>query len=289
MRHTWKLLSTALALAACTGDAGDEAVAPESEVVVLSTLAFSSVEDGVTVGFDLDGSAAGAVGDVGCGQTDMVDPEGGQGIDNALGNFLPVLDLVGGSAVRDLVQAAVTGGELLILAERVPDDTCPSGEAVAIKRATGLPLLSASGSILDGQTFPLMDGAGASSGCATVDADGVVEAAVGTVPIALNVFDEFISLQMYNVRIRLVPGDNGTYTGFFGGGVETGELQANVATFDGINDSIHDLVDNALNTFADLNGVEACSQVSGALLFSAVPAWIYDPASDGVGPSTSPP
>jgi hypothetical protein len=277
------------AMVACEANPDGDAPVAESEVVVLSTLAFSAVEEGVTVGFDLDGSSQPGAGDVGCGQADMIGPNGEEGIDNALGNFLPVLDLVGGSAVRDLVQAAVTGGELLILAERAADASCPSGEAVTIRRATGLPLLSGGGAILDGQTFPLMEDAPASSGCATVDADGVVEASVGTVPIALNVFDEFISLQMYNVRIRMVPGENGAYTGFFGGGVETGELQANVASFDGINQSIHDLVDGALSTFADLDGVGSCSQVSGALLFDAVPAWIYDAASDGAGPSTPPP
>ena len=77
----WRLLP---ALLAACGPAADSADPSEdycdgggsTELALMTTMVFGRQDDGVSVGFDLDGHVSDAGDDEGCGVADLVSPDG---------------------------------------------------------------------------------------------------------------------------------------------------------------------------------------------------------------------
>lgn len=262
-----------LLLAAC---APEELAGDDSSVLVVRTLAFVPAAEGVSPGFDLDDAVSTAGGASGCGIADMASPDGTPGIDNSFALLLPALELVGADALPELVQAAVTSGELLLLLETVPRDaTCTE---LHVMRGAGAPLVGSDSLILPGQTFDVDPEAPASHvACAQVD-ETTIDAEGVSIRLPLVVFDEFIDLTMRHGRMRTERQPDGTVTGVLAGAVSAQEIKDNVATFDGLPDELFALIETTMDARADLDPEDTgtCTDVSVVLSFEAVPAFLYE-------------
>lgn len=256
-------------------------VVPEPQAVLLGTLAFSEVDDEAMTspGFDLDGVVSTTGGRAGCDHVDYTTPDGAEGIDNSFGGLIPVIEAAGGSALPDLIQASIDAGELLIMAEMIGLDDFESDDCVDVSflRAAGAPTIGGDGRILPGQTFDRdLDAPGSSVDCATLE-DGVLTAAPFSLRLPLEVFDERIDLTLVDGVFELTFEDDGSYTGVFAGAVAIEEVQANVASFDGIGTQLPVIFGAALDIRADLapDG-ETCSHMSVVAEFTGVPAFFFE-------------
>lgn len=283
MRH---LVLLPLALAACTvaDDATDDTAVddgPTSRVALATHVFFAGVDDGVSLGFDLDrsGDDAGA----GCGITDLVDEDGDIGIDNAFGaGLLPVITdpAIGGQALPELVQNAVTDGELLIMVEMDGYDDAAPGDCLdtQILRGLGKPVTGGTGQILANQTFDQHPAFPASDVlCGEVQDDGSVKAAGFDFRLPLAVFDEFIDLTLRDATVQLRETSPGVWDGVIGGGVLTAEIAANVQGFDAVPSVLVNSVVSFLDLWADLAPEgNTCTQISVVVGFEGVDAFLYD-------------
>lgn len=263
-----------LALVGCT--------APEVEVetALISEMGFAWEEsEGVSQGFDLDGFTTVEGGTTGCGIPDYTSPDGAVGIDNSFAPVLPALENVGGDALDPLVQASIDDGSLLLLIEMAGLDDPAEDDCVDlhVQRGIGPPAIGTNGFILPGQTFEQdLDAPDSIVECATMT-DNVLHAAPFNMRLPLNIFDEFVDFEMLDGILEMEFHDDGTYSGAFGGGIETAELIANVNGLDAIPEAIPDLIETVMDVRADLaptNGGD-CSRISVTFRFSGVSAYLF--------------
>ena len=265
-----------LSLTGCAAPTG------ESETAVISKLGFAREEpDGVSTGFDLDGLTSDETDAGGCFIEDFTSPDGALGIDNSFAKMLPALDLAGGSALSDLIQAAVDSGELLLMLELSGIDDFENDVCVALdlSRGSGSPSLGTDGAILPDQTYDRdLDQPATGIECATIT-DQVLSAEGVSVRLPLQIFDESIDLTMTGGIIELRWDEDGGYSGQLAGGVSVQEIQDNVDTLDGIGNDIPVLIETVLETRADLkpDSFGICQEVAVTFEYLAVGAYFFDP------------
>lgn len=264
-----------IALFLAMGCAGDEGpTTPDLSVcdqegdldhtVVIDTLLFGRLAEGVSPGFDLDGVTSITNGPDGCGVADLNDPDGAGGIDNGFGYLLPALELTEAAATEDLIQQTIDDGELLItfdLAD-LDDETRDGCIDVTVGRASGAPMLGTDGRLLSGQT---LDRDTAFEPLVLEDievVDGVFEAPF-EIEIPITIFDADIDFVLQDGRIRGRIADDGTVTGIFSGGVDTQDMLA-VTEENNVDPALHDVLASLLDLWADLapDGLGGCEQVS---------------------------
>jgi len=268
------LLPALVVLGACT------APEPEAQTALISTMGFAwEIEEGVSRGFDLDGSATAEGGATGCGIEDFVSPDGEPGIDNSFAPILPALENIGGDALEPLVQESIDSGELLLMIEMIGledpmDDECVD---LHVQRGIGPPAIGTDGFILPGQTYERdPDAPDSFVDCATMS-DGVLWAQPFSMRLPLNIFDEFVDFEMLDGILEMTFEDDGTYSGLFAGGVDTAELNANVQGLDAIPEAIPELVETVMDIRADLAPTAGgdCSRISITFQFGGVSAHLF--------------
>lgn len=275
-------------LAGCAGDAGqaprDTAAAScDSEdntvAYVVRLLAFSDAQDGVSEGFNLDDhvSVAGEAG--GCGKQDLVDPDGVEGIDNALAGLLPALEQTEGVAVESLVQEAVNTGALLIALEMTGVDDLQNDDCVTVRvgRAQGDPLIGNDGLLLDSQTLAWEPGTVGEPVQAAI-VDGMLEASPLVVDIDLQIITADVQLSLLDSTLRASFEDDAPYaTGIFGGGFRIAQL-LDVLSDQGIADDLRTLLEQGLPLLADLTDPEtgSCDMMSIVLDYEAVEVFLEE-------------
>lgn len=254
---------------------------PELEVGIVRDLTFlRATDEGVSLGFDLDGLVSDEADPDGCYREDLVSPEGVPGIDNAFSNILPALELTQASALEPLIKAAIDEGRLLLmislsdLDDRVEDECVD----VRISRSIGPPALGGDGLILPGQTYEHDPDAPESTMECGVLTEGKLVAAPLNIRLPLQVFDEQIDLSLYDgvYQMELLP--EGGYRGHFAGGISIAELMTNVYSFDGVGDDVVSLLESVLGTNADLSPDESgvCQRLSVGFQFEAVSAYFFE-------------
>lgn len=291
MRNGWLLLLVAAGACAPadddSGDSDSDVPAEEPMVMLASRVGFIASTGSTSEGFDLDGRVSDGSAAADCGKSDLVAPDGTEGIDNAFGGLLPLIASLGGAALPDLVQNSVLSGELLILVEMSRYATAVPGECfpARVVRGAGLPALGTDGVILPYQTFEIDPEQDVSElPCMELQDDGSFVADGLSLRLKMNVFDESIDLTAADGRIRIEPTDDGAWKGLIGGAVSVAEITTNVLGFDAIPESLEQGVVSAVELNADLapdpNGV--CTQVSVTLDFDAVPAFLFaeEPATE---------
>jgi len=254
----------------------------DTQLLLLSQIAFPREVDGVSPGFDLDGEVTEAGGVSGCGVADMTSPTGETGIDNAFARLRPALDLTEASALELIIQEAINSGGLLATVQlddlhHPTDDQCVD---LTVKGALGEPLIGADGIPLPGQTFDPDPSTEPSVLTDLVLSAGEVEG--GPVDMSLPFFflDADVVFEITNSRIRMTQDAEGNWTGVLGGGLPTQALQ-DLAYNTGIGEEVEQLLDSLLGLVADLNPDEngECQDISVTLEFEAVPAFWFN-ASD---------
>lgn len=248
----------------------------DSLVFVFSTVSYAR-RDGDTVwGFDLDNHESDSNDDEGCYHADLSTPDGTPGIDNALSGLIPALEATEAVALETLIQTAINTGELLLIVEvtgvdDVQNDDCVS---VGIYRATGTPLVGTDGFLLDGQSFNLDLSLPSDHVTEMAIQDGRLTAKPLEIQLPVQVLDEFLNIEMYNGGVQLDIHEDGSATGFFGGGIPI-SFFIDIATLPDVNlpDAVVSLMGAAADLDPDENG--DCQQLSVALMVEALPAHLY--------------
>jgi len=272
----------------CRADSAGDAAADEgwcddvgeTRIGVIDDLWFARVDaDGVSAGFDLDGAASSGGGSDGCGVLDYTDPQGAFGVDNVFGSLMPTLELTEFVAVETLIHDAINTGELLLFTELMDVDDPADDPCVDIQVGQGIgdPLVGTDDYLLRGQTF---DRDPNSPGSWIEDAELAGGAATGgpfDMGLPLQIFEKALLFNLQDGAFRAELLEDGSMRGYFGGGVSVDEILA-VASFDGVDDGLYDLMESLLGVAADLAPDEngECTQISVTFEFTAVSAYFFD-------------
>lgn len=239
-------------------------------VYVLTSMAFVTITDGQTEGFDLDGRVSERGDREGCGQADFVDAEGREGIDNQLGRLYPAIKGLIGDAVDGLIQGAINDGRLLIGLGLGGD------EGMGVRRLLGAPLLGTDSRVLADQTFAL------DLATEPTLADGAWEGEVfsagpADVGLPISIFDFQVTLNVRDARFRFVEQTDGSIAGVFAGALSVqafmDELDTAAVPLD-----LRNIIRVTLSGAADLDPGDdgKCRGLSASVHFTAVPAWVAD-------------
>lgn len=266
-------------------DASPSAPPITKHLVVIDVLGFAKeLEAGVAPGFDVDGRVSDESDAEGCFQKDYVSPDGEPGVDNQLGWLSGALELAGIGAAEGLIQGAIEdGGLLLMLQFDGVDNLWNDPEITVMVRAgTGVPLLGTDGLLLGGQTFQLHDESPDSLAQTARIEDGWVYAGPFEAKLPILVFGMKYELTIRTARLKARwTEDGGLEQGVFGGGVpiedlyEVGEIAA--ADDASVLPAIEAVFSAATDLAPDDKGV--CTQVSAALVFTAVSGFLYQEPS----------
>ena len=250
--------------------------------VVIQSLLFGRAEDGVSDGFDLDGTT-----DPTCGIADFVGPDGAGGIDNAFAYLLPALELTEAAAVESLVQAAIASGELMITLEiegldDPVDDPCV---ALVLGRASGTPMLGTDGRLLPGQTLDRDPTIPVVRIEDVAVVDGSFEAPF-SITLPLTIFEVDLEFTLVDGRIRGQVLPDGSVVGAFGGGVDIDYLLT-IAAEENVDASLHDILAALLGTWADLAPDDAgeCTQVSITFEYQSTSVFYFDDLATSPAPA----
>lgn len=243
---------------------------------VVRDIRFARAVDGVSDGFDLDGSGSDSPA---CGPDDYASPDGEPGIDNAFAGLLPALELTEARTMEDIIAASVRSGELLILLELgdVDDGEHDACVDVSLRRGSGSPLIGNDGEILPGQTFAEMDGVAPSAVEGVPLVDGSAEAGPVTLDLPVNIFEYAYDFTLLGGRVRVDLRPDGTATGVLAGGLPLDTL-LQVAGNPDVDPDLLPLIEGLLGSAADLapDADGACTQLSMTFTFEAVPAFLHD-------------
>ena len=285
----WRLLPLSLLLA-CTAEPEkrgkkDTGVCEggESMTGVVNKLTFGRQEPmGVTWGFDLDGVDSTSADPQGCYKADMIDPDGNTGIDSAFSGLVPALEATEAAAIEGLIEDSILTGELQLLFTIDGVDDPVDDDCVTLEVAEGLepPLLATDGSLLDWQTLTRDTSIPTERSREVELVDGTVVARDLQLHLALEVLGEPVVFDMMEGAMRIDVADDGSMSGFFGGGVAIAQIIA-VADSDEI--GISELVESLVTTAADLRpGADGqCEELSITFEFEALPAYLFDAPPSG--------
>ncbi|MCB9554232.1 MAG: hypothetical protein H6705_20575 [Myxococcales bacterium] len=253
----------------------------EPTVVLLRSLEFLRVEDGVAEGLDLDGVATAPGDGTGCGKADFTAPDGTPGVDNQFARLLPAIEAVGGAdGFQSAIARAINSGGVLVTMELshlddAVDDTCVD---VTLGRAAGRPALGNDGLIEAGQTFERDTEAPSSAVEGASVAGGVLRAGPFTMALPMVVDDIELRVTIHDMQVRATLHEDGHVTGLLAGAIVLDELNA---FLDDIaeNTALFAAIRNVLVANADLDPGEdgRCRRISIAVGFEGAPAFFFAP------------
>lgn len=269
-------------LGACTGGSGGGATCStdqRSDVAVLQQISFVRQADGISDGFDLDGAVSTAGGATGCGVADWTDPDGVPGIDNSFATLIPALEQTEAVAVEGLIQSSINDGNLLLMFELGgvddrTDDDCVSFEFL---RGDGVPLLGTDQLLEVDQTIAQHPTAPTYAFADLAIAGGTLNAGPMAIDIPVHIFGLDLDFILNDAQMRVHLRDDGTYEGFFAGGVDTQTI-LDVAANENVDAALYGILvalfANTKDLAPDAGG--ACTQISLGFQFKAVPAFLLD-------------
>lgn len=272
-----------LFLGGCSGGE-PESIAPacgdgEVKTAIVSSLGFTRLaDDGSAPGFDIDGQVSDGSDAESCFKADLVDAEGRKGVDNQLAVLLPDIEAILGDAVDGLIQGAIQNGDLMILLSLDGAGDMRESKCVdtTFEIGQGTPTIGTDGVIEAYQTFELKPDTEVSEAPSGRIAKSTMEAGPFELALPIAIFDVSFVLHIHQAQMRFAIDEEGKYTGYIGGGVVIQELLDGVQEGAGV-DKYIPVMNLVLGGAADLGRDEAenkCKQVSAALSFEAVPAFV---------------
>jgi hypothetical protein len=251
---------------------------------VITELRFERPVDGVSDGFDLDGTTSTEDGATGCGIADYTDPTGLAGVDNAMSRLLPALDLTEAANLEEIVVEIINSGELMLLWELSNYDDPYNDECVdfALYRGTGAPDVGTDGFIAPSQTFDVDPEVGVTTATELAIEDGVIEATGLTMPFALEVFDARLSTELTNTSVRFTLNDDGTFDGHVAGALDfwaVVEMVNNAAVDQALASSLPVLFGANADLSPDSTGT--CQKISVTFTARGEPAYLYEDVDRG--------
>jgi len=259
---------------------------PVSKLVVFQMLGFTEAsEEGVAPGYNLDGLVSEEGDKASCGHEDYTSPDGLEGVDNQLAKLVPLFELVGLGAAADLVQSTIeAGGILLMLQVDGIDDLKNDDEVtVTIRAGEGVPLLGTDGLVLSGQTFSLHPESPDSKSENGKIVDGVLHAGPFVARLPFLVFGVSYDITLFNAQITARWSDTGDLIdGMVGGGVPVADLMLLGEKAAADDASVLAALKVLLEGNGDLDPDEDgnCRQISAALSFASVSAFLFPESND---------
>ena len=248
-------------------------VSDKRDLWVMDEIRFSRAEDGVSDGFDLDGTA-----DPTCGIEDRTSPSGQPGIDNSFATLIPALEQTEAMAVESLILASINDGNLLLMYEiggldDRADDDCVSFEFL---RGKGLPLLATDGFLESDQTIARDDAAASYPFEDAVVADGSVEVGPMLIDLPFHIFALDLEFGLEDARIRVDLHEDGTSSGVFSGAMDPQQV-LDVAANEDVDHALYGILETLFANTKDLAPDEtgACTRISVGFQFTARPAYLY--------------
>ena len=248
----------------------------ETVTGVFSYIGYARNENGVAWGFDLDDHVSDALDEEGCYKSDLVDPLGNEGIDNALSSLVPILEGSAAVALESLVEQAINSGNLIMMIEITGVDDLDNDDCVnvALYRGQGIPFVGTDGNLLDGQSFE-RDLSLPHSIVENVKIEnGHISATPLEMQLPLQVLSADIDFHLTNGGLDITLTKDGGMQGFFGGAIP-------ITTLTDIVDlpqvTLPDGVGIALNAATDLypNDDGDCEYLSVAFQYEAISAHFY--------------
>ncbi len=275
--------TTAPVSATDTAQAAQVRAVASSQLVVLSTLAFTRMQaDGRVPGFNLDATISTSDDEATCNTPDFVAPDGTKGIDNRFASVVPAIEQSGLSAVEGLLQGAVDDGGLLIVlqVDGVDDRRNDNEVTVRLRAATGAPLLGTNGLVLAGQTFHLHPDSPESLANTAHIEGGVLHAGPFTAKLPMSLFGVKHSFEIRSARIRATLDSEGDmHDGLLGGGLLVDDVIGISQKAEQFEKGVSDLVTPLAKAMGDLQRLQSghCAQISMALKFEGVSAFLWEP------------
>lgn len=261
-------------VAAC-GDSGEELV------LLARALSFGRERpEGVSAGFDLDGRVSDSSDELSCGGADLVGPDGTPGIDNALSQLLPVLELTEASVLEPLIQDSINNGALLLLAgisglDDPSDDDCVD---VSVFKGLGVPMLGADGWLLPNQTLRIDEGTlGNQAPEARIREGELLAGPIAEVALPIQVLDLNDTMIIHEAQLGLHLDDDGVWRGALGGGLDI-DMLIETASLQNVDPAVVAAVGPVLERLADLapDDQGVCQQLSATFEVEMVPAFLYE-------------
>ncbi len=256
-------------------------VLQDSHVNVVREIVFTSVEDGVVPGFDLDGHTTAPGDDEGCGKPDLTAPDGTPGVDNQLGNLWPALAPLIGTQLEGLLQGAINEGRVLIMVELAELDDLHNDESVTVNIYRGLadPELGTLGRLSPNQTYDLDYG----SPISTVENVEIVEGRLYAGPVVVSIPIDILDVQTVLVvegaYFDLVIDDNGMMSGVLGGAFSVDSLLD--ALFDSGARAEAQLIEPLMRNNVDMSIGSDCGHLSVAIEVDGTKAYVVrDPEQE---------
>lgn len=271
-----------LLLLSCTPPADDSGTATSTcddsaapVVGVMTTMRFVRAKDNISAGYNLDGEVTDEGDSWGCGIGDYTDAEGNEGIDNAFARLIPAMEATEAVAVEGLIQDAIDSGELLLMFELhdLDDRTDDDCVGFTLQEGAGEPLLGTDGAILPDQTFSRDAESFSASASDVVLSGGRMDAGPLDVLLPATVLGVDVLFSIHDARIRIEPQEDGTFTGFLGGGTPIDYI-IQIAQKENVDETLASLLESLLTSTADLG--EQCEDISLTIEFEAVPAYFLD-------------
>ncbi|MCO4745654.1 MAG: hypothetical protein KC912_12750 [Proteobacteria bacterium] len=245
----------------------------------ISYLEIAREVDGVSQGFDLDGTSSDEDGSTGCGIGDYESPDGSGGIDNAIARVMPALEATEGAALEPLINQNINMGEVLMIfgVSGIDDPLNDDEVSVTFVRGFGAPLIGASNTLVSGQTFERDTSLEPVSVQTASIVDGVLEAEGASVVFPITVFDANPTLVLENVAVRFEYDERGDFVGTVGGALNYDILLGGLLNT-GIGDELEALLPAMFENNADLDSDDGrCSRMSLTIEVDGVNAFLHDP------------
>lgn len=265
-----------LMLLGCPSEPEPETCATgEPETWVIRQLTFARRDAGVVPGFDLDAHDSGDGDSTGCGHPDLIAPDGTPGVDNNFSGLVPILEASEAVAAESLIKQAIASGELLLMmtldgVDSWQDDTCVD---FTLSRGAGTPLVGPDGVILDHQTLAL-DPTVAEVQVSGAASDLRIEAEGLSFNLPLSVLNATeLDFQVSRGVFQLQRRHDGVLTGVMGGVIPIRQI-VEILERDDVN--LQQFIP-VVEGFADVqDDAGACTGLSLAFEFEAIPAWIVE-------------
>lgn len=286
-------------LGAChpTPDSSDEPAQSCTEgdrrTGLLTTLKFTRPDDqGRIEGFDLDGATTTSGDASGCGRADDTSPAGVTGVDASFNALLPALELTEGAALEEIIQTLINNGEVLILWDVHGLDDPQQDECVTLDvlRGDGQPIIGGLGRINPGQTFDRRSDDVPVHVDDVAITDGSFTASGFPFEIPFSFLDANIHVTLQDLSLRVDLHDDGTFTGVMGGGIVVEDLLTQLDTT-GVASEVKALARSAMTAGADLapDASGSCTEMSAAIGFEGVSAFLFDTPPMDTGVDTDAP
>lgn len=304
--RTYTLLMTALlaCLGACYGDLQGLTVPPEvaasseaepyfadggymldkSKVAVIRRIDMQGLgEDGVVVGFDLDGQTSEEGDSASCGHGDFVDDAGREGVDNQFAELWTAIELLVGEQVEALLLNAINDGRFLLLIELTGVDDLKNDDdvTVTVLRGEANPLVSSLGWLMSDQTYAIDPDYPISVLENVPLVDGVLEAGPLTFNIPIEIFDADFLFALEQGRLRVQVHDDGSFSGVIGGKMHVQDALDKLYTTNAAAEA--ELVTDYFLEHADMDRQDGtCVYMSAGVSFEAASAFLVRYPEDQV-------